>query len=95
MEPMKFSHHWKSQSECKSTAAVDLSMKQEAYDFMLNHLQDLTRTAKERHDRWKRWIPSDRKKDIQDRLKELDFIIPVLVSRKAEFIQVKLKEEDR
>ena len=92
---MKFSHHWKSQSECKSTAAVDLSMKQEAYDFMLTHLRDITRTAKERHDRWKRWIPSDQKKDIQDRLKELDFIIPVLVSRKAEFIQVKLKEEDR
>ena len=62
---------------------------------MLTHLRDITRTAKERHDRWKRWIPSDRKKDIQDRLKELDLTIPVLVSRKAEFIQVKLKEEDK
>ena len=83
------------ESECKLTAAVDRSTKQEAYDFMLNHLQDLTKTAKGLHDRWKRWIPSDQKRVIQDRLRELDLTVPVLVSMKAEFIQVKLKEEDK
>ena len=62
---------------------------------MLNHLQDLTKTAKGLHDRWKRWIPSDQKRVIQDRLRELDLTVPVLVSMKAEFIQVKLKEEDK
>ena len=42
------------ESECNHTAAIDLSGKQEAYEFMLTHLQDLTKTARELHDRWKR-----------------------------------------
>lgn len=83
------------ESEFKRTAGVDLSTKQEAFDYMLNHLQDLTRTAEELHDRWKRWIPSEEKKVIQGRFRELDLTIPALVSRKADFIQVKLEEEDR
>lgn len=58
----------------------------EGYEFLLAHLQELTKAAKESFGRWKRWAPPEQKQDIQDRLKDLNQKIPVLVSRKADFI---------
>ena len=74
------------ESACRNTTAVDLSNKQEAYEFMLTHLQTLARSAKEAHNRWKKWIPSGQKKDLQDRLQELELTVPKLILRKADFI---------
>lgn len=79
--------------ESQRVTDVQLSGSLAAYDFMLTHLQQLVKTAKEAYNRWKRWIPSDEQKDIQGRIKELELTLPSLVSRKADFIQVKLREE--
>lgn len=79
--------------ESQRVGDVQLSGGLAAYDFMLTHLQQLIKTAKEAYNKWKRWIPSDEQKDTQNRIKELELTLPSLVSRKADFIQVKLREE--
>lgn len=75
------------QVQAKNTAAVDMS----GYEFLLAHLQELTKVAKESFERWKRWALHEQNQDTQDRLNDLNQKIPVLVSRKADF--QKLKEE--
>lgn len=69
------------------TSTVDLR------EFLLTHLQELTRMAKDSFEWWKRWALSDQRQEIQDRLKDLSQKIPVLVSRKADFICQRLKKE--
>ena len=66
---------------------------QEAYEFMLNHLQKLMETAKETYSRWKRWVPLDEQESFQERLKTLELLVPKLVARKANFIQARIKKD--
>lgn len=65
----------------------------EAYDFMLSHLGGLVKAARETHVQWNRWAPPTEQKDFQCRLRELEVNLPKLVSRKAEFIQARIKQE--
>ncbi|XP_035986919.1 uncharacterized protein LOC118560201 [Fundulus heteroclitus] len=81
--------------ESRRTGAVDVNSRLEAYEFMLGHLQDLAKAAKVSFERWKRWTPAKQKQDIQGRLKDLDQKIPLLVSRKMDFICEKMKEDQR
>lgn len=74
-------------------AAIEPSGNQEGYDFVLNLLQGFVKTAKEVPGRWKRWIPPEDQDSIQEHLKGLELTIPKLVSRKADFIEARIKEE--
>lgn len=81
------------EGECERVGAVQSEISPEAYEFKLNHLKDLVRTAKEAYSRWQRWVPSDAQQTFQSRLKELDLLIPMLVSRKADVIQAWIKSD--
>ncbi|XP_036006859.1 uncharacterized protein LOC118567017 [Fundulus heteroclitus] len=83
------------ETECERAAAFRPDVEKEAYIFILNHLKELVNTAKEVHSRWKRWIPQDAQKVIQDKLRGIDCYVPRLVSRTAEFIQTKIKMDDQ
>ncbi|XP_035999462.1 uncharacterized protein LOC118564728 [Fundulus heteroclitus] len=82
------------ESECEHAATIRPGVEKEAYDFTLNHLKELLKVAKEAHSHWKRWIPHGRRDEIQDRLGGLELRVPKLVSRTAEFIHAKLKEDE-
>lgn len=60
---------------------------------MLNHLQKLVETAKETYSRWKRWVPLDEQESFQKHLRTLELLVPKLVSRKADFIQARIKKD--
>ncbi|XP_054904067.1 uncharacterized protein LOC129371490 [Poeciliopsis prolifica] len=81
--------------ECEHAATIKPGVEKEAYDFTLNHLRELLKAAKEAHCHWKRWIPHGARDEIQDRLRELELSVPKLVSRTAEFIHAKLKDEEK
>lgn len=81
------------ETECERAAAMRPDGNQEAYDFILGHLKQLAKSAKEVHGHWKRWVPPDEQEELQDRLKGLELYIPKLISRKADFIRLKVKED--
>ncbi|KAM9744612.1 uncharacterized protein ACNS7B_011761 [Menidia menidia] len=81
------------ESECEHAATIRPGVEKEAYDFTLSHLKELLKAAKEAHCHWQRWIPHEKRDEIQDRLRGLEVSVPKLVSRTAEFIHVKLKED--
>ncbi len=62
---------------------------------MLNHVQELVKTAKEVHNQWKRWVPSDAHRELQSHLRGLELHIPRLVCRKADFILAQIKEDTK
>lgn len=72
---------------------VQPNVRQETYDFMLNHLQGLVKTAREVHGWWKQWVPPDVQRDMQSHLKGLELHTPKLVSRKADFLHARTKED--
>ena len=74
-------------------AAAEPGGNLEAYDFTLNHLKELMRTAKEVHSRWRQWIPPGLREDLQSQLRGFELHFPRLFSRKADFIQAKMKED--
>lgn len=78
---------------CEHAAAVQPDMDQEAFDFLLNHLKELVKTAKDVHCQWKRWISPNVQEEIQSKLQKMELCIPQLVSKKAYFIQAKIKED--
>ena len=81
------------EAECEQVAAIEPSANQEAYDFMLSHVQELVKTLKEVYGRWKRWVPPDEQENIRKNVMNLELHVPRLVSRKADFIQMKEKED--
>ncbi|XP_059209564.1 uncharacterized protein LOC131988465 [Centropristis striata] len=81
------------EGECERVDAVQPNISQEAYEFKLNHLKELAKTAKEAYSRWSQWVPPDAKQGCQSRLRELDLHIPRLISKTADVIQAR-KEED-
>nr|XP_061826459.1 uncharacterized protein LOC133612783 [Nerophis lumbriciformis] len=82
--------------ECRRTTAVEPEdMNLDGYEFMLNHLEGLVKTAKEVHGRWRQWVPEDTVVEIRTSLKGLELQTTKLVSKKADFIQQRIKEEVR
>lgn len=65
----------------------------EAFDFMFDYMERLVKRAKELHTQWKCWAPPTEQKDFQLRVRGLEQMIPKLMSRKAEFIEAKAKED--
>ncbi|XP_061917836.1 uncharacterized protein LOC133659119 [Entelurus aequoreus] len=66
----------------------------EACEFMLTHLQKLVDKAKEAHQNWNHWAPLAEKKDFDYRLRELEVVLPKLVSQKAPLIQAASIKKD-
>nr|XP_054601662.1 uncharacterized protein LOC129164711 [Nothobranchius furzeri] len=83
-------------AEDQSTYATTIKPEagKAANDFILSHLQMLLKSAKEAYSRWRRWIPRDVQEELQIRLRDLDLILPKLVSRTAEFIQMESKDDE-
>lgn len=81
------------EAECEHAATIKPGVETEAYNFTLSHLKELLKSAKEVYGRWKKWIPRNNQKGIQDQLKMLDLEVPKLVSRTAEFIHKKLQKD--
>lgn len=81
------------EEEAETVASLKSSGNKEAFDFMFNYLEGLIKRAKELHTQWKCWAPPAEQKDFQLRVRGLEQIIPKLMSRKAEFIQVRAKED--
>ncbi|KAK7933141.1 hypothetical protein WMY93_004037 [Mugilogobius chulae] len=79
--------------ECAKVSSVEPDSSLEVYDFMLNHLEILVKRAKESHDHWRFWAPPAEQQDFSCRMRELELQLPQLVSKKALFIQAKLKED--
>lgn len=77
--------------ECVVSFGPDGS--KESFDFMFDYMEKLVKRAKELHTQWKCWVPPAERKDFQLRVRNLEQIIPKLMSRKAEFIQAKAKED--
>lgn len=80
------------ETECERVAAVRSTIDQEACEFMLDHLKHPTKTAKNKHSWWKQWIP-ETNNELCVWLRELELHILWLVSKKAEFIQARIKED--
>nr|AAD26627.1 unknown [Takifugu rubripes] len=63
------------------------------YDHVISQLQELFKRAKEEYNKWTSWIPGHNRREIQDQLRELEFSIPALITRKADFIKVTVKKD--
>lgn len=81
------------EAESERVAAVVPDGNYEAYDFMLSHLQNLVKTAKDLYNRWQRCIPSGDQNNFRQGLRSLELNITRLVSRKADFIRARREEE--
>ncbi|XP_047221695.1 uncharacterized protein LOC124868446 [Girardinichthys multiradiatus] len=56
-------------------------------------MERLVKKAKEQYTQWKCWAPPAEQKDFHLRVRELEQIVPKLMSRKAEFIEAKARED--
>ena len=74
-------------------AAVQPNINQDAYEIMLDQLKGLAVTAKDTYGRWKQWAPPMTQKELQSHVRRLELQVPLMVSRKADFIQATIKEE--
>nr|XP_017209463.2 uncharacterized protein LOC108181536 [Danio rerio] len=83
------------EAESDRVEAVDPTGNHEAYDFMLSHLQNLIKNAKEMYSKWQRCIPSGDERDFSQRQRGLEANITRLVARKADFMQARQAEEAR
>lgn len=63
------------EAACELIAATRPTGNQEAYDFMLTHLQGLVKTAKEVYSQWKQWIPPGEQQAVQGHLKEMELYV--------------------
>lgn len=80
------------ETERERVSSVHPNITHGAYEFMLSHLQSLTKNVQELHTQWQKWIPQDVENDYLRELNSIKLQIPALTARKAEFIQA--KEED-
>ncbi|XP_039456743.1 uncharacterized protein LOC120433854 [Oreochromis aureus] len=81
------------EAECEHVAAIKPNGNYEVYDLVLGHLKELVGVAKESYSKWKHWIPSSVRRDLQSNLQRLELCIPRLVSRKADFLEMRIKED--
>ncbi|KAJ8278530.1 hypothetical protein GJAV_G00088610 [Gymnothorax javanicus] len=81
------------EEKVKSVISFELGGNKEAFDFMFDYMERLVKRAKELYTQWKCWAPPVEQKDFQLRVRELEQFIPKLMSKKAEFIQAKAKED--
>ncbi|CAI5646586.1 unnamed protein product [Oreochromis niloticus] len=78
------------EAECEHVAAIKPNSNYEVYDLVLGHLKELVGVAKESYSKWKHWIPSSVRRDLQSNLQRLELCIPRLVSRKADFLEMRI-----
>ncbi|KAK7898939.1 hypothetical protein WMY93_019792 [Mugilogobius chulae] len=78
---------------CEEVCAMQPCAELEACEFALSNLEAVVKTAKIEHDRWSFWSPPAEQTDFRKRLRELELSLSKLVSRKAAFIQAKIKED--
>lgn len=81
------------EEKVKSVISFEPGGNKEAFDFMFDYMEGLVKRAKELHTKWKGWAPPAEQKDFQLRVRELEQIVPKLMSKKAEFIEAKAKED--
>lgn len=81
------------QLEVERVGAIAPSEDKEIFDFMLAHLGELVKRAKDLHTHWKSWAPSEEQQQLQTRVRELERALMKLTARKAEFIKVRGKED--
>lgn len=60
------------EAESERVAAVVPDGNHEAYDFMLSHLQNLAKTAKDLYSHWQRCIPPGDQNDFRQTLRSLE-----------------------
>lgn len=75
--------------EVKRVEAVSPSEDKEIFDFMIEHMGELVKKAKELHTQWKSWAPPEEQQQLQTRVRELERALMKLTARKAEFIKVR------
>lgn len=83
------------EAECENVAAVTPDSNYEVYEFMLGHLQTVVKRLKDLHKQWQRRIPLAEQNDFLQALRELDYNVTRLESKKADFIQVRQKGEGK
>lgn len=81
------------EAESERVAAVIPDGNHEAYDYMLTHLQNLVRTARDLYSRWQRCIPSCDERNFCQGLRGLELDVTRLMSKKADFIRGRREEE--
>lgn len=80
------------ESEVERVGAIAPSEDKEIFDFMIEHLGELVKRAKDLHTQWKSWAPAEEQQQLQARVRELERALMKLTARKAEFIKVRGKE---
>lgn len=80
--------------EVERVEAIAPSEDKEIFDFMIAHLGELVKRAKDLHTQWKSWAPPEEQQQLQTRIRKLDRGLMKLTSRKAEFIKVGGKEDN-
>ncbi|XP_072308735.1 uncharacterized protein [Eucyclogobius newberryi] len=80
------------ESEAERVGAIQPNEDEEGYDFMVKHLGTLVGRAKALHTKWKCWAPSTVQKNLQSRVSDLERALLKLTARKAQFIQVRVKD---
>ena len=81
------------EAACERVSAVQPNINQEAYEFTLDQLKGLAVTAKDTYGRWKQWAPPETQKELQSHVRGLELQVPLVVSRKADFIQATIKKD--
>ncbi|XP_048881457.1 uncharacterized protein LOC125748845 [Brienomyrus brachyistius] len=79
------------EKECKRLLMSQPGLKLEVYELMLNHLEGLVKAAKEAVFRWSRWISDAERPDFQQRMRNIESLLPELISGKADLLQAKLE----
>ncbi len=77
------------EAESERVAAVIPDGNHEAYDYMLTHLQNLVRTARDLYSKWQRCIPSGDKRNFCQALRGFELNVTRLMSKKADFIRAR------
>ncbi|CAI5659844.1 unnamed protein product, partial [Oreochromis niloticus] len=80
--------------ECENVSSTQPDTPLEVYDFMLHHLEELVKKAKQAHQTWNRWAPPAERRDCDRRLMELETCLPKLVSGKAALIKAERIKRD-
>ncbi len=81
------------EAESEQVTAVIPDSNQEAYDYMLTHLQNLVRTARDLYSKWQWCIPSGDERNFCQGLRGLELNVNRLMSKKADFFQARREEE--
>lgn len=72
---------------------VEINENKEAFNYMMEHLRGLVKTAKKSQIKWKCWAPPAEQKEFHERIRKLELILPKLTLRKADFTQEKVRKD--